>query len=145
MSDQFDAYDDFLKEADKDDRVGHHKAIVVNREDRIWPSGDPFTKVVIELLTANRAKADFNIQPLPTPEQIKAESGTWTTGKKKAIAAAISLQKNLLRYYGKKADDLKVGDEIAVNIVKNKEGFCRVAAILPPTGAEGKPKSDVPF
>ena len=139
-------YDGFIKDAEKDDRVGDHQAMVASIEAKTWPSGDPFTKVVIELLTANRAKADFNLQPLPTPGQIKTESGTWTTGKKKAIAQAVQIQRNLALHYKLSPATLKVGDEFSVKIVKTKDGYCRVAAILPPGGpAAAKSSSDVPF
>ena len=146
MSEDWSRYGSFLKDADRDDRVGDHTAMVIAVEERTWPSGDPFKKVVIELLTANRAKADFNIQPLPTEEEM-ADSKNWETAKKRGVAQGINILKSLDQFYELTADTLSVGTVLRVKIVKNKEGFCRVAAILDPklAAATKSDTSKVPF
>ena len=142
------AYDSFLKEADRDDRVGDQDFMITDIVDKSWPSGDKFKKVQGQLLTANGAKADFNLQALPSTEEL-AQAGTWETGKKRGVAQGINMLKSLDKFYGKTADTLVPGDELRVKCVKSK-GFIRIVALLDPrlVKAEVKAassKSDVPF
>ena len=144
----FEQYKQFLADADRDDRVGDQDAVIVAIEEGAWPSGDAYKRVRLNLTTAGGAKADFNINPLPSAEEIAA-SGSWETGRKRGVAQGINMHKAIEKFYGKSADELAVGDTIRIKCVKNKEGFIRVAAILDPAAkSEAKaaaPKSDVPF
>lgn len=139
------AYTDLLDEASKDDRVGKQRALVTSVVDDTWPqSGDPRKKVHIALLTANNAKADITISPLPPPEVIVAQKATWDRAKKQAIASSITIHKGLAQHYGKRPDDIREGDVYEVQTVKTrrdestgKGGFIRVVAFLAPGSVNG--------
>ena|SRR5687767_6525715 len=143
-----EAYNQLLKDADKDSRVGDHDAIVAKVTNDLWPSGDPRQKVDFTLITANNAKADLTLSPPPSPEQVKAESAGWEPGKKKAIANAIAIYRQAITLYGVaiKEDgrlDLKEGQRFKVKTTKTrrddegKGGFIRVIALLSKDHAVG--------
>lgn len=147
------AYRELEKEANKDNRVGKHLFVVTEKREDTWPSGDPRVKLLGQLVTANSAKADVTLSPPPSPEEVKAESSSWDSRKKKAIAQSIAIHRNLAKFYdGKTPETIEAGDEFSVETAKNKEGFVRVVAFLPKgaheakTG-EGKAKNDesIPF
>lgn len=130
------AYDELLKDADRDNRVGDHLAIAIKVVHDSWPSGDPRIKVSFNLQSANNAKADLTISPPPPPDVVKAESKTWEQGKKRAIANAITMYRQLAEHYGKSPDEIVEGDVFAVKTTKSKVeadgkgGFIRVVAFL---------------
>lgn len=142
------AYDDFLKDADRDNRVGDHDFMVSENIQDAWPSGDPRIKINGVLLTANNAKADLTLSPPPPPEIVKTESNQWETGKKKAIAQAISMYRVLATSYGVTPEQLKQGDILRVKTVKTrvddqgKGGFIRIAVIKDKSEI-GKKSTDV--
>jgi len=147
----YSAYDDFLKDADKDNRVGDHEAVISSIVDDTWPSGDARKKVMFTLSTANNAVADLTISDLPSPETLAAEGAGYDAGKKKAIASGINIRKQLATHYGKTTDDLAEGDGFKVKTIKTrvdaegKGGFIRVIAFLPKDHAVNGKKSDIPF
>src|ERR1700738_3810620 len=136
MSDYTDkAYDDLLADA-------------------AWPSGDPRKKVDGVLLTANSARADLTISPVPSPEVITAEKASWPTAKKRAIANSISIHRQLKEHYAQEPDDIAAGTVYRVETIKTKVdqatgsgGFIRIAAFLPKTAgvAAENGKEKVPF
>ena len=136
MSD-YSEYDQFLNDAAKDDRLGRQTMMVTEVVEDQWPSGDKRLKVKGLLTTGGNAKVDITFSELPSKATIDAESATWSRGKKQGIAQAINFRKALAKI-GKSPEKLAVGDEIGVEIVKNKEGWLRVAAIL---GAPASPSS----
>ena len=144
MSVDYSAYDEFLTEAEKDDRIGDHDAKVTEVTNDFWPSGDARCKVRFDLLTAN-GTADITFSDLPTPEEIKAESAGWERGKKRAIANSISLRRQLDEEYGiSDIEGIKEGLTFRVKTVKTrvdpitqKGGFIRVIAFLPKSGLTG--------
>lgn len=129
-------YDDFLKEADRDDAIGPQKLLVSEVIDDSWPSGDPRRKVRGTLTTARNAKADLTISPPPSPEVLKAEGASYESGKKRAIANTINLYKQLGQHYGKSPQQIVAGDEYNVQVVRTKRnedgsgGFLRVIGFL---------------
>lgn len=137
------AYDDFLKDADKDNRIGDHDAVVSSVTDDTWPSGDPRRKILFSLTTANNAKADMTVSQPPSPEVLKAEGPTYEAGKKRAIAGQINLFKQCTQFYGKSPMDIKEGDGFKIKTVKTKVdadgsgGFIRAIAFLDPKAANG--------
>jgi len=135
------AYAELASEAAKDDRVGDHTFLVTERREEQWPSGDPRIKVLGVLTTARSAKCDITVSPPPAPEVVKEMMGTWEPNKKRAISATISLYAAMQKHYGKTPETLESGDEINVKTAKNKDGFIRVVAILPP-GPVGDEKAD---
>lgn len=151
MSTNWDDYNEFLKDADKDNRVGDHEAAITSITDDTWPSGDPRKKVMFSLTTANNALADLTISDLPDPETLKAESANYDHSKKRGIASGITIRKQLEQHYGKSADDLAEGDKFKVKTAKTrvdaegKGGFIRVIAFLPKDHATNGNKSNVPF
>ena len=126
------AYAELASEAAKDDRVGDHTFMVTERREETWPSGDPRIKVLGVLTTARSAKCDITVSPPPSPEVVKEMMATWEPNKKRAISSTITLYASMQKHYGKTPETLDVGDEVNVRTVKNKEGFIRVVAILPP-------------
>jgi len=98
------AYDQLLKDAEVDNRLGHHDAIVSKVVNDTWDDGRPRQKVTFTLLTANNAKADLTLSKLPTPEQVAAESATWDAGRKKGVANSISVCRQLVQHYGMTVD-----------------------------------------
>lgn len=147
----YQGYDDFLVEADKDDRVGEHDFLVQQVIQDTWPSGDPRFKVKGQLMTANGASADFTLSPVPPPDVVRSQKASWKADKKKAIASAIRMHKALSEYYGASVDTLKEGDILRVVTVKTKRdkttgkgGFIRVAAIVA-KGTSTAAASTVPF
>lgn len=130
--------EDFIAAAEKDNREGDHSAIVMRVEDKVWPSGDAFKKIVVGLITANNAKADFNLQPIPDEKTLAAIKEEGNRGKMRGVANNIAMVRQLEKYYGKAPANLSEGDTLTVKTVKNKEGFVRVIAILPKGGAAKK-------
>ena len=146
MSDpiNFDEYAEFLREADKDNRVGDHKFLVTDVSPGVWgDSHEEYIKIRGQLVTAGNAKADFNLQDPPTMAEIKEQSGSWEAGRKRGVAMGIGFLKNLANFYQKGKDDVQPGDTIWVKTTKNKDGFIRVVAILDPRVAEAKGKAAV--
>jgi hypothetical protein len=131
------AYDDLLKDAEMDDRVGDHDFMVTSVVQDTWPSGDPRIKIAGVLTTARNSKADLTWSPPPTPDQVRAESKSWEPGKKRAIANAVSMARQLAKLYGKGFADVQEGETLRVKTVKTKRnddgtgGFIRIAAVLP--------------
>jgi hypothetical protein len=129
-------YDELLKDADKDNRVGDHLFMVTKVVHDSWPSGDPRIKIVGNLQSANNAKADLTISPPPAPDVVKAESKTWEQGKKRAIANTVNIYRQLAQHYSKSPDQIAEGDVFAVKTAKGKVdaegkgGFIRVIAFL---------------
>lgn len=138
------AYDDLLKDAEKDDRVGEKNALVSAVVRDTWPSGDPRTKVQFVLTDAGNAKADLTLSPPPSPEEVAAQKDSWDGKKKKAIAGAITIYRQLATHYGKGIDDVREGDTFRVKTAKNKEGFIRVVGFLPKAGASTSAGSSGP-
>lgn len=142
------AYDELIKDAEKDDRAGEGNAIVLKITDDVWPSGDPRRKILFALLFAGNAKADLTIGDIPSPEQVAAEKGGWDAKKKKAISSAVTVARQFAQHYGKnpRAMDgptaVREGDQFRVKTVVTKKqpdgsgGFCRVIALLSPTDSE---------
>lgn len=137
------AYDDLIKEADIDERVGKHQAVVVKVVHDTWESGDPRNKFGFTLLTAHNAKADLTLSPPPPPDVVAATKSTWEPGKKKAIAGAISMLRQLATHYSKRLSDIREGDTYYVQTAKTRRekdgtgGFIRVVAFLDPKTANG--------
>lgn len=143
-------YNELLKDAEIDKRVGDHDALVQKIVKDKWPSGDPRTKVNFVLLTANNAKADWTFSPPPPPEVVKAEKDSWEPGKLKAIANSVAMLRQLIKEYGVTIDadgypDISEGDRFKVKTTKTRReqdgsgGFIRVIAFLAkdrPVGAE---------
>lgn len=134
---QSDVYDQLLRDAEVDNRVGDHDLLTQKVVHDKWPSGDPRTKITFVLLTANNAKADLTLSPPPPPEVVAAEKATWEPGKLKAIANSITLHRQLAQHYGVAVDSIKEGDRFKGKTVKTKRnddgtgGFIRVVAFLP--------------
>jgi hypothetical protein len=131
------AYDQLAKEAEQDNRVGDHRFLVTEVAREHWPSGDPRLKVKGNLVTANNAKADWTFSPPPPPEVISAEKQNWDQGKKRAIANAVAMVKQLADNYGVSPGKIKAGDEFLVKTNKTRidpitgdGGFIRVVAFL---------------
>lgn len=138
------AYDELIKEAEIDKRVGDHRALVQNIVKDHWPEqygGHARTKVNFVLLTANNAKADWTFSPPPPPEEVKAKKATWEPGKLKAIASSVAVLRQIIKHYGVTIDaegypSISVGDEFNVKTAKTRReadgsgGFIRVIAFL---------------
>lgn len=130
------AYDELIKDADKDNRVGDHLWMVTKSVHDTWPSGDPRIKVTGVLTTAGNAKADLTISPPPPPDVVKAQKDTWDQGKKRAIAATVTMYRQLAEHYQTVPEKLSEGDVFAVKTTKTrvdadgKGGFIRVVAFL---------------
>lgn len=142
------AYDELLRDAEVDKRVGDHDAIVQKVTKDKWPSGDPRTKVMFVLVTANNAKADWTFSPPPAPEVVKAEKDSWEPGKLRAIANSVAMLRQLVKEYGVSvgADgypSIKEGDRFKVKTAKTRReadgsgGFVRVVAFLSKDRAVG--------
>ena len=131
------AYDELLKDAEKDNRVGDHSFLVTKVVHDSWPSGDPRIKITGNLQSANNAKADLTISPPPPPDVVASQKGTWDTGKKKAIAGAITLYRQLAVNYQKSPEQIAEGDVFVVKTTKTKVdgdgkgGFIRIINFLP--------------
>jgi len=152
--------DDFIAEADKDNRIGDHEAILAKVEGKTWPDGQPFTRLSVSLPAAGMATADCNIQPIPSEEALKAIKAEGNAAKMKGVASGIQLVRQLEQHYGT-ADParLTVGSKVCVKTVKTKVtenpitgakkgGFIRIIAFLPPgsvKAAAETPTSAIPF
>jgi hypothetical protein len=130
------AYDELLKDAERDNRVGDHLFMVTKVVHDTWPSGDARIKITGNLQSANNAKADLTISPPPPPDVVKAEHKSWEQGKKRAIAQTITMYRQLAEYYKTSPDQISEGDVFAVKTVKtkvdsdNKGGFIRIISFL---------------
>lgn len=148
--------DDFIAEAEKDNRVGDFVATVKAIEPKTWPSGDPFDRLIVELPVGGTA--DCNIQAIPSEEALKAVKAGGDRNKIRAIASSITLVRQLEQHYGTAdAKRLMVGMPIEVKTVKTKVkesltggrtgGFIRVIAFLAPgtvKGSNSAPAADAP-
>jgi hypothetical protein len=146
------AYDAFLEETEREDRVGEHNAVVDSVEAGRWPSGDAYTKVIVLLITAHMARADMTLNTLLSPEEIEARSSGWDRGRKWVEGKNIRLYRELAEHYDI-IDPMKIekGDTFRVKTTKSKidpmtgkGGFIRVSAILPKDGDIEAP-ANAPF
>ena len=138
------AYGELETEASKDDRLGHQTFMVTEIRNEQWPSGDPRIKVLGVLTTARSAKCDLTVSPPPAPEVVKEMMATWEPNKKRAISQTIAIYREMSKHYGKTPETLATGDEINVKVVKNKEGFIRIGAVLPPGDVGAKADANMP-
>ena len=138
------AYSELESEANKDDRLGDQTFMVSEVREETWPSGDPRIKVIGTLITARNSKCDLTVSPPPAPETVKELMATWEPAKKKAIANTIAIYRDMSKHYGKTPETLAAGDEINVKVVKNKEGFIRIASILPPGNLGARADASMP-
>lgn len=144
------AYDDLIKDAERDDRVGEHEFLVTGVLHDFWPSGDPRVKIRGLLLTANSAKADLTISPPPSPEEVKADMANWDSRKKRAIAGVITIYRSLATHYQTTPERITEGQTFRVRTVKTKVGpdgkggFIRIVVFLPKT-APTTAQEEVPF
>lgn len=146
------AYDELIKEADVDNRVGEGNAIITKITDDLWPSGDKRRKVLFSLLFAGNAKADLTVSDLPSPEQVRAEKGTWDANKKRAIANSVALYRQFAQFYSvNPMSGLQEGQQYRVKTVKTKRnpdgsgGFVRIIAVLDPSaGSASTPAAGGP-
>lgn len=143
------AYDDLIKDAETDNRVGDHEALVQKVTNDHWKSGDPRQKIIFVLLTANNAKADWTFSPPPPPEVIAKEKDTWDSAKKRGIAGSITMLRQLVKDYGVTLSkegylNIREGQKFNVKTVKTKReadgsgGFVRVVSFLPKERAVGE-------
>jgi hypothetical protein len=140
MSDiDFSQYDQFLKDAERDDRIGRQTMTITEVHQGAWPSGDPYTEVNGLLATAGNAKINVRISAMPDPSSLVGLEGT----KKRAIAQTINFHKQLAKL-GKRADQLAAGDELGVEVVKNRDGYLRIAAFMAPTVPGSAARDPVP-
>lgn len=141
-------YDDFINEAERDDRVGDHDAVVTEVLSETWPSGDPRYKVVIALTTAGNAKSEITFNEKPSVEQLAAIKASGDRKKIRGVGMGLNLYKALVQHYGlAHPKQFQVGQKVRVKNVKNKEGFIRTVALLPTgSGAAAEAKNEeVPF
>lgn len=137
------AYDDLADEAARDNRVGKQLFMVTNVQDDKWPkSGDAFKRVSGVLTTAGNAKCEMTFSQPISPEEMKAERANWDQRKIKAIANSRAMVQSLIEHYGVNPGQIKQGDVFGVNVVKNKEGFVRIVAIVPLDAVKADKEAD---
>lgn len=158
MSD-WNEYDEFIAEADRDTREGHQEAVIGAIEDRTWPDGTPYRNITFNLVTSNMSKVFMSLNHKPTPEACAVEKAKVKAGGPRNImqsmAATLALYKQLEQYYGVTgAEQLKVGDVFEVECVKDKprkkdgKRYLKIRAFLPKGSvnkADEQPASSVPF
>lgn len=138
------AYDELLKDAATDKRVGPHEAMVAKVVHDKWPSGDDRTKIDFVLLTANNKKADMTWSRPPSVEEIKATKHEWPEEKVRGVAQNVTLARQCVQHYGKLPDQLVEGERYKIQTVKTrrdaegKGGFIRVVAFLSKDHAVGE-------
>jgi hypothetical protein len=152
-----DAWDDFLADAEKDDRLGKHKAIVRSITDDKWEAKNgypeqPYKKIAFVLGTANNADIDMAYVDPPENPPTKEELATWTKGKKMGVANAVSMRRQLIQFYGKDIHGLREGDIVGVKVEarkSKKDGnkYPRIVAFVPLSEVEPSTKvpDDIPF
>lgn len=150
-------YDEFLKDAEKDDRIGDHDWLVSRVTHDFWQSGDPRIKIQGTLLTAGgqtKPKADLTVTPPPTPDWLKENASKLDTGMKKAIAGNVNIYRQLATHYGTTPEKITEGDVFRVKVIVTKknategsQGFARVVAFKSKDqiGAAGTEAAGVPF
>lgn len=135
MAQDFSAYDAFLKEVDG---TGKQTFQVVDVSEGVFPnSGDPYTKVSGVLVSAGSIKVNLTLGSLPDI----ADKDAWDASKRRAVAQTINMYKDLAKI-GKTPADIVPGDELLVEVVKNKEGFHRIVKVLGVPGAGVSKRSD---
>ena len=136
------AYDTFIDEAEKEDRIGEHDAVVDSIELGSWPSGDKRYKIQFMLITARMAKADLTLNELETPEELEARAPTMEQWQKRKAAQETKIYRVLAQHYNV-MDLMKIerGDTFRVKTYKTKVdpitqkgGFIRVGMILEKQG-----------
>lgn len=126
------AYDDFLRDADKDNRLGDQDFLVTETIRGTFPnSGDPYLKLNGVLSSANNSK--FNITFGSVPKDLS----TIPAEHKRGTALTIRLMKELREHYGVAPAQVEEGMTLRVKIDKDKEDkatgkyYLRAVAIKP--------------
>jgi hypothetical protein len=148
-----------LADLDRDDREGTHVAEVAEVSKGTWApeyGGGGYTSVDLLLTTARGVKFNtrFN-DDIPTLAEYEAQKGTMGLGKMKGLGNSLRCRMNLLSMY-QVADPAKLtrGFKLGVVIVKDKQGFPRLANVVPLADAVAKHaggavaaqgKDDIPF
>lgn len=153
------AIDEFVADADKDDRYGEHDAMVTGVEEGFWDSGEKFYAVDVVLKTTrNGASLNFRLPEPMTREQLNAAK---KGDNARAVALGQRMVSELHKFYGVSGGkELKAGDMLRVKIGPQKSkktggNFPRVIAFKPKDelgkgGSSGSPSSnvnadDIPF
>lgn len=132
-----EAYSQLIKDADVDERVGKHNAIVTKIEDGAWDDGRPRRKILFSLVTAGNAKADLTVSPPPPPDVVKAEAKNWEPKVRKGVAHSVVIFRQFAQHYAVNPMKVQEGFECRVETNKTRRekdgsgGFIRVVAILP--------------
>lgn len=150
--------DDFIAEAEKDNREGDHTATFQGSETKTWDNGDTTYRCKFTLDDAYNAKVDCDIPARFITEQEAASiKASGDRRKIRGVAGGQRLLNMLTEHYGHKSPaELKPGAQYAVKCVKtrvdpitNKGGFIRVIAFLPKgagaTKAGDPNPADIPF
>jgi len=157
MTDTNDGWDGFLADAEKDDRMGKHRAMVRSITNDKWEAknGYPeqaYKKIAFVLTSANNADIDMAYVDPPAEPPSKEELAKWSKGKKMGVANAVSMRRQLIQFYGKDVHGLREGDVVGVNVAgrkSKKDGrvYPRIVAFIPlgEVEAEAKASDSVPF
>lgn len=145
--------EDFVAEAEKDNREGDHQATVLKCEGKTWPSGDPFWNLVVALDTANGAKADCTLNPMPSENELATIKAEGDRKKMRAVASGISKLQQLEKHYGitdpaRLTEGMKIGVKTVktkVDPLSGKGGFIRIIAFIPLGKKVAESNSDIPF
>ena len=138
--------DDFVAEAEKDGRIGDLNAVVQACEAKTWPSGDAYHRLTVYLTDAGNAKADCNLNPIPTESELASIKAEGNRGKMRGVAQGITMAKQLQEHYGI-TDPAKITEGMALRVktvktkvdaMTGKGGFIRIVAFLPKGGGSTK-------
>ena len=124
-------WDAFTAEAEKDNRLGKQMFVITDVVHDTWNDGRARHKFRGVLATAGNAKCDLTLNDPPTADEAKEAQAAGDAKRMRGIAFSYKNHETLAKY-GKSVTTLAEGDEIRVEVTKDKEGFVRAQRILPP-------------
>mgnify|MGYP001576703689 CR=1 FL=1 len=131
------AYNTFLDEADKDDRLGDQDFLITEKVVGHWDDGSPNVKLNGVLSSANNAKFNMMFSAPPAPDKL----ATVDSGRKRGIALSIRLLKELRDNYGVTPFSIEEGTTIRVKVDKDKVDKATGKYYL--RGVSIKPKTEI--
>ena len=126
--------DDFISNAEADNREGHRTVMVTDNTPKTWDDGGTNANLSLTILEAPGSKLFCNLMsgPLPSEEMLEAVAESGDSRKIRGTSFGLRLRKQLKEHYGvEDPATIAQGDQFCAKLEKDKKtGYIKVRAFL---------------